>query len=407
LFSGICQAAEKAGFSCAASAKGGWSELTVPVPRPSRYQGLIIRPVQVPVAFLGLAYFVFIVAWFGLVGAPRAAGRPWGSVPVAAAGSGAVASLFFLGLMASGRAAPCVWCLATHVVNLLMILSIWRLTRFASAGALVTHREAIGAMAVSLVLVGGLWVYRSDQLAMHENMKKLLPFKQLVKSMREDPAFLRREHFARDPVGALARQDRMAPSGRAQLVIFNDYQCPKCACAGAAAIQQAKQAFDGQLDVIVRQYPLCDACNPNVTSAFHAEACEAAYAAEAARLQGGDEVFRRMHELLHANADHLGMELYRRLADQLGLDADRLAADMSSDGVRQIVAEDIEAGKRAGVVGTPTLFLNGRPVNLVFDGPVFWKAMAEAWADPSGMRQAALPVTTDLSMAMSLEGREE
>lgn len=407
LFSSICLAAEEAGFSCAASAKGGWSELTVPLARPLRHQGLVIRPVQVPVAFFGLAYFVFTVAWFGLVGAPRDAGRLWRSVPLTVAGAGALASLFLLGLMASGRAAPCIWCLATHVINLLMVVLIWRLTRFSPAGARVSHREAVGAMAVSLVLVAGLWFYRADQLAMHENLKKVLPFKQLVKSMRQDPAFLRREHFAREPVEALARPDQHARPRRAQLVIFNDYQCPKCGMAGTAAVQQAMQAFGGQLDVMVRQYPLCGTCNPNVRSNLHAKACEAAYAAEAARLQGGDEVFQRMHDMLHANADHLGMELYRRLAAQLGLDADRLAADMDNEIVRRIVADDIQAGKRAGVVGTPSLFLNGRPVNLVFDGPVFWKTMADAWADPSGLRQAMGSDGLALSMARFAGVQEE
>ena len=183
-------------------------------------------------------------------------------------------------------------------------------------------------MAVSLALVGGLWVYRSDQLAMHDNLKKVLPFKQLVKSMREDTAFLRREHFAQRFVGTLSREDHASGEGRAQLVIFNDYQCPKCAGAGWAAVQQATQAFDGQLDVIVRQYPLCGTCNPHVQSAFHPKACEAAYAAEAARLQGGEKAFQRMHDLLHANADKLSMDLYRQLAGQIGLDADRLAVDM-------------------------------------------------------------------------------
>ncbi len=403
----VCDVAEKAGFGCAESTEGRWSEMAVPVPRPSRYQGLVIRPARVPVAFLGLAYFVSTVVWFGLLGGPRKAGCPWRYVPLAATGAGGLASVFFVGLMVAGQAPGCVWCLATHMVNLAMVLCIWRLSRGAAVGAQVTHREAFGAVAVSLVLIGGLWVYRSDQLAMHDHLRKVLPFKQVVKSMREDPAFLRREHFAKDPVDIPGRQHQPAGDGRAQLVVFNDYQCPKCAGASSAAIQQAIRAFDGRLDVIVRQYPLCRTCNPNVLSEFHAQACEAAQAAEAARLQGGDGSFWRMHELLHANADRLSVDLYRRLAGQLGLDADRLVADMGSPAVRQVIGEDIEAGRRAGVVGTPTLFLNGRPVNLVFGGPTFWQAMAEARVDSSGSHHAVRPATPDLSMAMSLDSTEE
>ena len=75
--------------------------------------------------------------------------------------------------------------------------------------------------------------------------------------------------------------------------------------------------------------------------------------------------------------------------------------------MQRIVSEDIAAGKRAGVVGTPALFLNGRPVNLVFGGPTFWKAMADAWKHPSDVRQAAMPAATDLSMVVPTGVLEE
>ncbi|MCH7873269.1 MAG: hypothetical protein IID33_16360, partial [Planctomycetes bacterium] len=64
----MCQAAERAGFDCAATVKGPWGQFTLPIPRPTRDWGLRVQRVEIPVAFLGLAYFVFVVVWFAFAG---------------------------------------------------------------------------------------------------------------------------------------------------------------------------------------------------------------------------------------------------------------------------------------------------------------------------------------------------
>jgi hypothetical protein len=78
----MCQAAARAGLSCARTAKGRWAEIALPVPTFSRDVTIAVRTVNVPVAFLSLAYFVFTGAWFAFTAAcvgmaPRDTASRW------------------------------------------------------------------------------------------------------------------------------------------------------------------------------------------------------------------------------------------------------------------------------------------------------------------------------------------
>src|SRR5438045_961992 len=95
---------------------------------------------------------------------------------------------------------------------------------------------------------------------------------------------------------------------------FADFQCPPCA-ALSEPINQMEHDYQSQLRVIFRNFPL----------AVHAHALEAAYAAEAAALQGK---FWEMHDVLYreqsswAKAPDVGV-LFTSYAGVIGLDLGR------------------------------------------------------------------------------------
>jgi len=401
LFARICRATERVGFSCGNEDKGAWSDLRVPVPLLSRDSD-----VAVPVAFLGLAYFVFMGMWFALIRGPRPLGRRWHRLIGVAAFLGSLGSVFYVGLMALGHAQWCFWCLATHAVNFAMVLAIWRLYRGHGAARdesewspaaspeqvarmTLTFREAAGAVVCATVLIASLWVYRSDHLFFQKQRNRLLAYRTLVRGMQEDPAFLLREHLAQ-PRHEIARRPGEAPAGdRPELVVFTDFECPSCTWNARAVRDEAIEAFGGELVVRIRHYPLCRDCNEHVTSEFHPNSCNAAYAAEAARLQGGDEAYWQMHDLLFRHSNELGNGLYADLAARIGLDADVFAADMAGEAVREIVRHDVAAGYALGIIGTPALYLNGREIPPLCQTSSFWEAAAENWsASREGYRTA-------------------
>jgi protein-disulfide isomerase len=89
----------------------------------------------------------------------------------------------------------------------------------------------------------------------------------------------------------------------------------------------------------------------------HPRANAAACAAEAAALQGA---FWAMHDALFADQGRLEDPHLWARAQQLGLDVERFDADRRSEAVAARVRAQFRAGVRAGVVTTPTAFVDGR-----------------------------------------------
>jgi predicted DsbA family dithiol-disulfide isomerase len=384
LFSAICGAGGRLGLDCQQAANDRWSEITVPRPgSEGRSSGASIR---VPVPFLGLAYFSFVGIWFGCVGWPRGC-RLWDSLPPAVIAAGATGSLFFLALMITGRARPCPPCILADAISLLIVVLTWRLWRASRQlnqpaadavtpdrplASMLSARHALTALTFWAVVIAGFWFYRGDHLALAGQWHKLMPYKQTVAALREDEPFLLQQYMAQPPRSACSSQPG---DPRPHLVAFIDYECPNCSCSLATLIENARRKFP-DLDVQVRHFPLCSECNPDVKGSFHQNACRAAYAAEAARLQGGEAAFSKMHELLIQHRGELDASHLVELSHEAGLYTQRLARDLAGAEVRQRVAADVEAGRRSGVTGTPSVFFQARRVDPRFEGPAFWNALA-------------------------------
>jgi len=131
------------------------------------------------------------------------------------------------------------------------------------------------------------------------------------------------------------------------LVEFSDLQCPYCAQVAPALDSMAK-AYPKQVKVIFKHFPL----------SFHPQARPAAAAAIAAGRQG------KFFEFRYRVAPHfraLGDSLYLAVAAELGLDMDRFKREMVlTPEVNKMLDEDMDLGRKVGVEGTPTIFVNGR-----------------------------------------------
>ncbi len=125
------------------------------------------------------------------------------------------------------------------------------------------------------------------------------------------------------------------------MVEYGDYECPYCA----------------KTDLILAELPVRRVFRHFPVVSKHPRARVLAHAAEAAALQGA---FWEMHDSLFADQGHLDPpHLWERVRD-LGLDLERFEADRRSDAVAKRVEQDFRTGVRAGVVTTPTLFVDER-----------------------------------------------
>jgi protein-disulfide isomerase len=151
-----------------------------------------------------------------------------------------------------------------------------------------------------------------------------------------------------DPVPvATAGSPSLGPENAAiTLVEFSDFQCPFCYKA-AAELAATLKAFPTQVRLVFREYPL----------ESHSQAALAAAAAIAAHRQGK---FWQLHDALFANRQNLSKPAITAMASKLGLDMKRFEADWSSKETAAVIARDVQDGDRAGVEGTPTVFINGK-----------------------------------------------
>ena len=124
------------------------------------------------------------------------------------------------------------------------------------------------------------------------------------------------------------------------VIEYADLECPYCARAHLVLREL-------RVTRVFRHFP--------VTSK-HPRARVLAAAAEAAGLQGK---FWEMHDSLLEDQGHLDDPHLWARASRMHLDLDRFEADRRSAEVAERVEQDFRSGIRAGVVTTPTQFLEG------------------------------------------------
>jgi protein-disulfide isomerase len=135
------------------------------------------------------------------------------------------------------------------------------------------------------------------------------------------------------------------------MIEYGDFECPYCGEA-YPELKAVKDEMGDALCFVFRHFPLRQA---------HPHAERAAEFAEAAASIGK---FWEMHDLLYENQAALTDRDLTSYAKRLGLDAKLTEAALSGQFASR-VQHDFTSGVRAGVNGTPCLFLNGER----YDGP--------------------------------------
>ena len=133
-------------------------------------------------------------------------------------------------------------------------------------------------------------------------------------------------------------------SAAVTIVEYADFECPACR-ESVAVLKQLRSLYPGQVRLVHRDFPL----------PAHPGAQPAAEAAQCAYEQGE---FWAYHDALFSHAPMLVDHL--QLAHDLRLDTDAFHSCLSSGRSQAAVSKDIQEGRRLGISGTPTFFINGR-----------------------------------------------
>jgi NhaA family Na+:H+ antiporter len=175
------------------------------------------------------------------------------------------------------------------------------------------------------------------------------------------------------------------------VVAYADLLCPYCQRLRRVMLR-LREALGDRLVFAFRHFPN-DRARPGAE--------RIARAAEAAANQGR---FWEMHDWVYDTAPPVTEERVVDFARSLGLDMPRFMADLEGDAVRARVEQDLAEGRRNGVTGTPTLFVDG----IRYDGAWDFQSMLEGLERPVAARVqrsarvfASLPASGGLVLLLS------
>jgi protein-disulfide isomerase len=132
------------------------------------------------------------------------------------------------------------------------------------------------------------------------------------------------------------------PQGDVTLVEFFDYNCGFCKRALSDMLALMKD--DPKLKIVLKEYPVL---GPG--------SAEAARVAVAVRMQDRDGVkYLEFHRKLLSDRGYVDKARALEIANGAGLDMKRLENDMTSDEVRETLAESVMLGDALGIRGTPS-----------------------------------------------------
>ncbi len=114
-------------------------------------------------------------------------------------------------------------------------------------------------------------------------------------------------------------------------------------------IQQLLDTFPNDLNCVIKHFPLSS----------HQMAFPGAMAALAAGKQGK---FWEFHSRLLENHNQIDDQKITEIATGLGLNMEQFNTDLKSPESRGLIQADIQDGRRVGVRGTPSVFLNGKRI---------------------------------------------
>ncbi|RME30843.1 DsbA family protein [Candidatus Woesearchaeota archaeon] len=157
------------------------------------------------------------------------------------------------------------------------------------------------------------------------------------------------------------------PDAPVTIIEWSDFQCPFCGRFFSQTLGKIRSEYidTGKVKFAYRDFPL----------SFHQNAQKAAEAGKCAFAQGND-YFWQLHDKMMSNQQALSVDDIKGYAATIeGLDTEAFNTCLDSGAMTDAVKKDFDAGRAAGVRGTPGFFVNGKPISGAQPYSVFKQAI--------------------------------
>ncbi|MEZ4742709.1 MAG: thioredoxin domain-containing protein [Bdellovibrionota bacterium] len=141
------------------------------------------------------------------------------------------------------------------------------------------------------------------------------------------------------------------------LVEFADYQCPHCKKA-SSVVKNVMKKYGNKVKLVYLDFPI----NPSGISR------QVAVGGVCADQQ---KKYWEYHYMAFEKQNELTKESPEKFAKDLGLEIQKFKECLASNEAKEKVAKSEVEGRRVGVQGTPTFFLNGRKIQVGHDEKQF------------------------------------
>ena len=351
--------------------------------------------VGMPVAFIGLAYSIAMLAALLVAKPPYPRSLGWISR------AAAIGSLVYFGIML-GAKMMCSYCTAYHTAAIALAIAMRRATRVPTSHATRVLPVFIITALVSLAALQGSYLAVVDQQKseLAESTKRIA---EATRAGKTDPTNASNTTNGTSPntstpIGTSPHSTTKPFEGRYRLgpevspvrvVLYTDYQCPDCKSIEAQL--EASIAAHPDLAASIKHFPMSTTCNPRLTQDYHADACFAAYAAEIAGKLGGTEAFWRMHRWLFSVNGSFDANTLRDAVTKQGHDPNRFMSLMESPEFKALITADVDEAWSRGIDHTPMIFVNG----IELRGYTIPNALSQAIDAAYAARPAPASAATD------------
>ena len=157
------------------------------------------------------------------------------------------------------------------------------------------------------------------------------------------------------------------PDGDVTIVEFLDYRCGYC----KRAFQEVEEliASDGNIRFIVKEFPILGD-QSTLASRF---------AIAVLRVEG-DAAYKDVHDALMTMRSDVTMSALVQMSDTFGFDTAAVSAEMESDDISRIIAENRALAQALAISGTPTFVIGDQLVRGYIPGDQMELVVAEVRA---------------------------
>ena len=260
--------------------------------------------------------------------------------------------------------AVCWLCIATYLINIaiiaILVKRVWRepKPRISLRVIFPGTRDAQGIdlyyrNVIKKLIIGGILLASVVGVAGSQFLSK-----SLTENDRERLAKIKANLSRQKPQIIEIKNRPFTGSADAKLTVveFSDFLCPYCAKA-SKYLKLSEAGNHDKARFVFRHYPLDKSCNRMLSSNVHPGAC---LLAEGAVCADEQDRFWEYHDIAFETKGKISRPVVQDMAANIGLDLKAFKSCLDSGRALKVVKEDIEVGIKAGIKGTPTLFVNGR-----------------------------------------------